>query len=153
MRIYIRISIYVNEYTIVCALTTAPSLLRIGILDIFIPTSFVCSVVWWFVCCACDLCFVENIYLSVYSSATTGWDRPRWRMRLIAGGGPRVTQPGLNPTLSDQIPLHVCLRALCMLTFDEHTFVCALTTAPRAIRISVESRNTHGYISSFLYKG
>jgi len=35
----------------------------------------------------------------------------------------------------------------------EYTVVCLLTTAPRAVRISVEPRNTHGYISSFLYKG
>ena len=41
---------------------------------------------------------------------------------LSRGTGPRVSRPGLTPTLSDQLPLRVCLRALCILTVREYVF-------------------------------
>ena len=34
--------------------------------------SFVCSVVWWFVCCACDLCFVERYTLNWMDTTPRG---------------------------------------------------------------------------------
>jgi len=38
---------------------------------------------------------------------------------LSRGTGPRVSRPGPTPTLSDQLPLRLCLRALCILVVCE----------------------------------
>jgi len=69
-----------------------------------------------------------------HSSATTGWDRPWSRMRLIAGDQAKRKPARANPTLSDQFPLRVCLCALCILA------VCESRLTPHRLPRTVESR-------------
>jgi len=51
-----------------------------------------------------------------------GTDHGR-RCGLLRGTRPRVSRPGLTPTLSDQLPVRVCVCALCILAVYECIYI------------------------------
>jgi len=55
---------------------------------------------------------------------------------LLRATRPRVIRPGLTPTLSDQLPLCVCLCALCILTVCEE--VLSKLNSPHALTHDIQ---------------